>query len=73
MSNHWKLEEAKVYNEEIVRLHYSRVDITENDYSISSPHKSTSVGVFDLQIVITMIMSKTIKEIKSTTSLESIK
>ena len=29
MSNHWKLEEAKVYNEEIVRLHYSRVDITE--------------------------------------------
>lgn len=29
MSNHWKLEEAKVYNEEIVRLHYSRVDTTE--------------------------------------------
>ena len=29
MSNHLKLVEAKVYNEEIVRLHYSRVDITE--------------------------------------------
>lgn len=28
-SNHWKLEEAKVYNEEIVRLHYRRVDTTE--------------------------------------------
>lgn len=29
ISNHWKLEEAKVYNEETVRLHYSRVDTTE--------------------------------------------
>lgn len=28
-SNHWKLKEAKVYNEETVRLHYSRVDTTE--------------------------------------------
>lgn len=29
VANYWKLEEAKVYNEEIVRLHYSRVDATE--------------------------------------------
>lgn len=29
-SNYWELEEAKVYNKEIVRLHYSRVDIMEN-------------------------------------------
>lgn len=28
--NYWKLEEAKVYNEEIVRLHYSRVNGPED-------------------------------------------
>lgn len=28
-SNCWKLEEAKMYNEEIIRLHYTRVDTSE--------------------------------------------
>lgn len=30
ISNYWKLEEAKVYDEVMVRLHYIRVDRSEN-------------------------------------------